>query len=178
MRFLYRGQRRASTHRTKQTSTWSNTCKSLKRYATALLIRAQLDDELIYSCLILQVGRLENAIGWYHSHPGYGCWLSGIDVNTQMNNQKFTDPFVAVVVRCYLSDLPSAPLMSWYRLTPTVRYLLGELTLAPFALILRDIRRPMHRHLNIRASHSTRLKTLAFTQINTTRWRCRSSSRA
>jgi COP9 signalosome complex subunit 5 len=47
------------------------------------------------------VGRLENAIGWYHSHPGYGCWLSGIDVNTQMNNQKFTDPFVAVVVRRY-----------------------------------------------------------------------------
>lgn len=46
-----------------------------------------------------QAGRLENAIGWYHSHPGYGCWLSGIDVNTQMNNQKFQDPFVAVVVR-------------------------------------------------------------------------------
>ena len=21
--------------------------------------------------------------GWYHSHPGYGCWLSGIDVATQ-----------------------------------------------------------------------------------------------
>ena len=45
-----------------------------------------------------QVGRVENAIGWYHSHPGYGCWLSGIDVNTQMTNQKFQDPFVAVVV--------------------------------------------------------------------------------
>lgn len=45
-----------------------------------------------------KAGRLENAIGWYHSHPGYGCWLSGIDVNTQMNNQKFTDPFVAVVI--------------------------------------------------------------------------------
>ncbi|KAF8920826.1 JAB1/Mov34/MPN/PAD-1 ubiquitin protease-domain-containing protein [Mucidula mucida] len=42
--------------------------------------------------------RLENAIGWYHSHPGYGCWLSGIDVNTQNNNQKFQDPFVAVVI--------------------------------------------------------------------------------
>ncbi|KAF8908567.1 JAB1/Mov34/MPN/PAD-1 ubiquitin protease-domain-containing protein [Gymnopilus junonius] len=42
--------------------------------------------------------RLENAIGWYHSHPGYGCWLSGIDVNTQLNNQKFQDPFVAVVI--------------------------------------------------------------------------------
>ena len=45
-----------------------------------------------------KVSRLENAIGWYHSHPGYGCWLSGIDVNTQMTNQKFQDPFVAVVV--------------------------------------------------------------------------------
>jgi len=46
-----------------------------------------------------QVGRLENAIGWYHSHPGYGCWLSGIDVSTQMLNQQFQEPFVAVVVR-------------------------------------------------------------------------------
>ncbi|PWN52586.1 Mov34-domain-containing protein [Violaceomyces palustris] len=45
-----------------------------------------------------RVGRLENAIGWYHSHPGYGCWLSGIDVNTQMTNQQYQDPFVAVVI--------------------------------------------------------------------------------
>ena len=45
-----------------------------------------------------QVGRLENAIGWYHSHPGYGCWLSGIDVSTQMLNQNFQDPFVAIVI--------------------------------------------------------------------------------
>ena len=45
-----------------------------------------------------RVGRYENAVGWYHSHPGYGCWLSGIDVNTQMTNQKYQDPFVAVVI--------------------------------------------------------------------------------
>lgn len=44
------------------------------------------------------VGRQENVVGWYHSHPGYGCWLSGIDVNTQLNNQKFQDPFIALVV--------------------------------------------------------------------------------
>lgn len=50
----------------------------------------------------LKAGRLENAIGWYHSHPGYGCWLSGIDVNTQINNQKYQDPFVAVVVSKFL----------------------------------------------------------------------------
>lgn len=34
-------------------------------------------------------GRMENLVGWYHSHPGYGCWLSGIDVGTQMTNQKY-----------------------------------------------------------------------------------------
>lgn len=43
-------------------------------------------------------GRMENAVGWYHSHPGYGCWLSGIDVSTQATQQSFSDPFVAVVI--------------------------------------------------------------------------------
>jgi len=43
-------------------------------------------------------GRLENAVGWYHSHPGYGCWLSGIDVSTQMTQQTYSDPFLAVVI--------------------------------------------------------------------------------
>lgn len=52
---------------------------------------------------IKKVGRLEHAVGWYHSHPGYGCWLSGIDVNTQMQNQQFQDPFVALVVSNRLS---------------------------------------------------------------------------
>lgn len=37
-------------------------------------------------------------MGWYHSHPGYGCWLSGIDVSTQMDNQQYQEPFLAVVV--------------------------------------------------------------------------------
>ena len=50
-------------------------------------------------CLFCQVGKPENVLGWYHSHPGYGCWLSGIDVSTQMTNQQFQDPFLAIVVR-------------------------------------------------------------------------------
>lgn len=45
-----------------------------------------------------KVGNNENVIGWYHSHPGYGCWLSGIDVDTQMLYQQFQDPFVAIVI--------------------------------------------------------------------------------
>jgi len=44
------------------------------------------------------VGQMENAVGWYHSHPGYGCWLSGVDVNTQMQQQMYSDPFAAVVI--------------------------------------------------------------------------------
>lgn len=51
-----------------------------------------------YTAMAKQVGRLENVIGWYHSHPGYGCWLSGIDVSTQMLNQQFQEPWVAIVV--------------------------------------------------------------------------------
>ena len=43
-------------------------------------------------------GRQENVVGWYHSHPGYGCWLSGIDVDTEAMQQQFTDPFLAVVI--------------------------------------------------------------------------------
>jgi len=51
-----------------------------------------------YVGLSEQCGRNENVVGWYHSHPGYGCWLSGIDVNTQLTNQKYQDPFLAVVI--------------------------------------------------------------------------------
>jgi 26S proteasome regulatory subunit N11 len=28
-------------------------------------------------------GRAEAVVGWYHSHPGFGCWLSGVDMQTQ-----------------------------------------------------------------------------------------------
>jgi COP9 signalosome complex subunit 5 len=44
------------------------------------------------------LGRQENVVGWYHSHPGYGCWLSGIDVDTQHLQQSHNEPFLAVVV--------------------------------------------------------------------------------
>lgn len=43
-------------------------------------------------------GHEENIVGWYHSHPGYGCWLSGIDVATQKLNQDFQDPYLAIVI--------------------------------------------------------------------------------
>ena len=33
--------------------------------------------------MLRQTGRPEMVVGWYHSHPGFGCWLSGVDINTQ-----------------------------------------------------------------------------------------------
>mmetsp|Transcript_2793 Transcript_2793/g.3457 ORF Transcript_2793/g.3457 Transcript_2793/m.3457 type:complete len:142 (+) Transcript_2793:3-428(+) len=35
--------------------------------------------------LLKLTGRHEMVVGWYHSHPGFGCWLSGTDVNTQQS---------------------------------------------------------------------------------------------
>lgn len=51
-----------------------------------------------YSTECGRVARKENIVGWYHSHPGYGCWLSGIDVQTQSTHQLYEDPFLAIVV--------------------------------------------------------------------------------
>lgn len=60
---------------------------------------AQADEYMVqYLSACRDSGRLENAVGWYHSHPGYGCWLSGTDVQTQMLQQQGYDPFVAVVI--------------------------------------------------------------------------------
>lgn len=39
-----------------------------------------------------------NYIGWYHSHPSYGCWLSRIDVSTQSNYQMSPEPWLAIVI--------------------------------------------------------------------------------
>jgi len=48
--------------------------------------------------MLKQTGRAEKVVGWYHSHPGFGCWLSGVDMNTQQSFEQLTDRAVAVVV--------------------------------------------------------------------------------
>lgn len=63
-------------------------------------------------------GRDENVVGWYHSHPGYGCWLSGIDVSTQMTNQKYQDPFVAVVIDPHASVTSNSVAVGAFRTLP------------------------------------------------------------
>eukprot|EP00695_Tsukubamonas_globosa_P003604 TRINITY_DN722_c0_g1_i1.p1 TRINITY_DN722_c0_g1~~TRINITY_DN722_c0_g1_i1.p1 ORF type:complete len:313 (+),score=127.60 TRINITY_DN722_c0_g1_i1:97-1035(+) len=48
--------------------------------------------------MVKQTGRGEIVVGWYHSHPGFGCWLSGVDVNTQQSFEQLNQRSVAVVV--------------------------------------------------------------------------------
>ncbi|KAI8353588.1 26S proteasome non-ATPase regulatory subunit 14 [Mortierella sp. GBAus27b] len=48
--------------------------------------------------MLKQTGRPEMVVGWYHSHPGFGCWLSSVDVNTQQSFEQLNSRAVAVVV--------------------------------------------------------------------------------
>jgi 26S proteasome regulatory subunit N11 len=48
--------------------------------------------------MLRQTGRPEVVVGWYHSHPGFGCWLSSVDINTQQSFEQLTPRAVAVVV--------------------------------------------------------------------------------
>ena len=44
-------------------------------------------------------------VGWYHSHPGFGCWLSGVDINTQ---QVTANDLVAAVKSVASMPCPSS----------------------------------------------------------------------
>ena len=46
----------------------------------------------------LFVLRPESVVGWYHSHPGFGCWLSSVDMNTQQSFEQLNQRSVAVVI--------------------------------------------------------------------------------
>jgi len=48
--------------------------------------------------LLKQTGRDEMVVGWYHSHPGFGPWLSGTDVQTQQSFEMLHPRCVAVVL--------------------------------------------------------------------------------
>ena len=48
--------------------------------------------------MLNQVGRTEIVVGWYHSHPGLGAWLSSVDQNTHNSFQQLHKRAVALVV--------------------------------------------------------------------------------
>ncbi|KAJ5628969.1 multicatalytic endopeptidase [Penicillium lividum] len=46
--------------------------------------------------MLRQTGRPETVVGWYHSHPGFGCWLSSVDINTQQSFEQLTPGKVVI----------------------------------------------------------------------------------
>jgi 26S proteasome regulatory subunit N11 len=48
--------------------------------------------------MLKQTGREEMVVGWYHSHPGFGCWLSGVDINTQQAFEALNPRLVSIVI--------------------------------------------------------------------------------
>jgi len=49
--------------------------------------------------LLARVGHKQTqVVGWYHSHPGFGCWLSFLDVKTQKSFEQLNRRAVALVV--------------------------------------------------------------------------------
>lgn len=48
--------------------------------------------------MLRQTGRDQMVVGWYHSHPGFGCWLSSTDINTQQSFEQLNPRAIAVVV--------------------------------------------------------------------------------
>lgn len=48
--------------------------------------------------MLKQTDRDENSVGWYHSHPGFGCWLSSVDINTHQAFEQLDPRNIAVVV--------------------------------------------------------------------------------
>lgn len=50
--------------------------------------------------------RPEMVVGWYHSHPGFGCWLSSVDCNTQQVRFSHPSPlFCSLALPLYLALL-------------------------------------------------------------------------
>lgn len=48
--------------------------------------------------ILKATGRHETVVGWYHSHPGFGCWLSSVDISTQSHFERLCKRAVAVVI--------------------------------------------------------------------------------
>lgn len=75
--------------------------------------------------MLKQTGREENVVGWYHSHPGFGCWLSGIDVGTQQSFEKL-DPRNCAVVVDPIQSVKGKVVIDCFRTIPTPMMMTGE----------------------------------------------------
>lgn len=75
--------------------------------------------------MLKQTGRPEMVVGWYHSHPGFGCWLSGVDINTQQNFEQLNSRAVAVVIDP-IQSVKGKVVIDAFRLINPQMHMLGQ----------------------------------------------------
>jgi len=63
-------------------------------------------------------------VGWYHSHPGFGCWLSSVDIQTQQAFEQLTSRAVAVVVDP-IQSVKGKVVIDAFRLIQTTTLMMG-----------------------------------------------------
>jgi 26S proteasome regulatory subunit N11 len=60
--------------------------------------------------MLKQTQRTEVVVGWYHSHPSFGCWLSSVDINTQVRLALLSNPSSNSTRSAWpWSSIPSSP---------------------------------------------------------------------
>lgn len=69
--------------------------------------------------------RPEMVVGWYHSHPGFGCWLSSVDINTQQSFEQLQPRAVAVVVDP-IQSVPGKVVIDAFRLINPNTVIMGQ----------------------------------------------------
>lgn len=86
-----------------------------------------LDDEALVQIVedLQSRDRKESIVGWIHSHPSYGCFLSGTDKGTQRIYQNLFPQAVALVVdpsKYYITNKSSDLEIQFFRLINDIDY--------------------------------------------------------
>uniref|UniRef100_A0AC35GB42 MPN domain-containing protein n=1 Tax=Panagrolaimus sp. PS1159 TaxID=55785 RepID=A0AC35GB42_9BILA len=73
-----------------------------------------------------KTNRNEMVVGWYHSHPGFGCWLSSTDIATQQSFEALSARAIAVVIDP-LQSVKGKVVIDAFRSIPNMGFFSGKL---------------------------------------------------
>jgi len=80
---------------------------------SATHVHVTLHDEFLVEIATKYAERDEKIVGWYHSHPNFGCFMSSTDIDTQRRYQALFPNAVALVID------PQRPIFRFYRVEDT-----------------------------------------------------------
>lgn len=76
---------------------------------SATHVHVTLHDEFLVETATKYAEKDEKIVGWYHSHPNMGCFMSSTDIDTQRRYQALFPNAVALVID------PQRPIFRFYR---------------------------------------------------------------